>query len=127
MHTVMFLSQGGGISGMGTGGRVGVTGDDGRFTSDVLQPSDRYTVTLAGPGFRSTTTAEWTAKIGETHDFGDVVLIRSDLAVSGTVTDLAGKPVAGATVFDNADGLRPTETKTDAAGRFTLGGLYEGS
>jgi hypothetical protein len=127
MHTVMFLSRGGGITGMGTGGRVGATDADGRFATGVLQPGDRYAITLAGPGFRTTATAEWVAKMGETHDLGDVVLIRSDLGVTGTVVDLAGKHVAGATVFDNADGLRPTETKTDAAGRFTLGGLYEGS
>src|SRR5581483_11139902 len=47
-------------------------------------------------------------------------------AVTGTVTDRTGKPVAGATVFNNADGPRPTQAITDAAGRFTLNGLYQG-
>ena len=55
-----------------------------------------------------------------------MVLIRSNLVVRGIVTDLTGKPVPGATVFDNADGANPAETKTDGNGRFTLAGLYEG-
>jgi protocatechuate 3,4-dioxygenase beta subunit len=124
MHSKMFLSRGSGAIGGGVGGKVGVTGDDGRFTSDALQPGDQYTPTVSAPGYRPVPSAQWTAKAGETHDFGDVVLIQADLAVTGTVIDLAGKPVAGATVFDNADGPKPTQTKTDAAGKFTLGGLY---
>lgn len=46
--------------------------------------------------------------------------------MTGIVTDGSGKPVAGATVFSSADGPRPAATTTDAAGWFTLGGLYEG-
>ncbi|QJW99976.1 MSCRAMM family protein [Frigoriglobus tundricola] len=127
MHSVSYLALSGAAAGFGTGGRAGLTDAEGRFTSDVLQPGDNYTVTVSAPGYRSVTTAEWVAKPGETHDFGAVVLIRSDLAVRGTVTDRAGKPVAGAIVFDKGDGPKPTETRTDATGQFTLGGLYEES
>lgn len=126
MHSVKFLNRSGGMLGFGTGHQEGTTGADGRFETDVQQAGDSYQLTLSAPGFRSATTAEWVTKPGETHDFGDVVLTRADFAVSGTVTDLAGKPVASATVFNNADGPRPAQATTDAAGRFTLNGLYQG-
>ncbi len=125
-HSITYLVSGSGVIGHGISVRVGSTGVDGRFESAILQAGDRYTVTLSLLGFRTTSTSEWEAKPGETHDYGDVVLTRSNLAITGTVTDLAGKPVAGATVFDNADGPRPAATTTDATGRFTLVGLNEG-
>lgn len=125
-HSVAYLSRGAGGIGSGTARKVAATPANGRFESDVLQPGDRYGVTLSAPGYRTATTPEWVAVPGETHDYGDVTLTRADVTVSGTVRDAAGNPVAGATVFDNAGGPRPTATTTDAAGRFTLGGLYEG-
>jgi protocatechuate 3,4-dioxygenase beta subunit len=125
-HSVRTLASGSGPVGFGTAMKVGVTGADGRFESDVLQAGDRYSVTLWAPGFRKATTEEIQARPGEAHDFGDVRLTRADLSVKGTVTDPAGQPVAGAAVFSNADGPQPTATTSDAAGRFTLGGLFEG-
>jgi hypothetical protein len=126
MHSVRYLAQGGGISGSGYGGKVGATGADGWFTSTALQPGDRFSATVSAPGRGSVTTQEWHAVPGTTHNFDAVVLIRGDLSVGGTVTDGAGKPVAGAVVFDQADGPKPIETRTGADGRFTLTGLYEG-
>jgi hypothetical protein len=125
-HSVSYLSRGAGITGSGTGRKVGATDAAGRFESVVLQAGDQYSITLSAPGYRGANAPDWMAKPGETHDYGDVVLTRSELPVSGTVTDLTGIPVAGATVFNNADGPRPTTTKTDGAGRFTLTGLHEG-
>src|SRR5205823_9783336 len=92
----------------------------------LLQPGDQYRVFLSAPGYRPAASPIWMAVPGATQNFGDLALIGADLAVTGTVTDPAGKPVAGATVFDNAGGPKPTATTTDAAGRFTLGGLSEG-
>jgi hypothetical protein len=125
-HSVMYLAQGAGAVGDGTAMPVASTPADGRFESDVLQPGDRYGITLSAPGYRGSTTPDWLAVPGETHDYGDVVLTRASLAVTGTVTDRDGRAVAGAAVFDNADGPKPVATTTDAAGRFTLTGFYEG-
>ncbi len=62
------------------------------------------------------------------HDFGDVrVLVPS--RVAGVVVDEAGKPIEGVRVGVDASGfglgLR-SETKTDAAGAFVVGGLNAG-
>ncbi len=119
----LLLRQGGG--GAGTE-RVGVTGPDGRFESDAFPAGETYAVSFSAPGYRSVTGPEWKSVPGEVHDFGDLRLKRADLAVTGTVTDLASRPVAGARVFDNADGPRPASATTDAAGRFTLPGLFDG-
>jgi RNA polymerase sigma factor (sigma-70 family) len=126
MHSVRYLALGGGIIGTGSGAKVGATGADGWFASAALQPGDRYTATVTAPDRGSVTTEEWLAGPGATHDFGAVVLIRGDMTVGGRVTDGAGRPVAGAVVFDQADGPKPTETRTGADGRFMLTGLYEG-
>lgn len=125
-HSVTYLAHGSGTIGDGGAGKVASTSAEGRYESDVLQAVATYGITLSAPGYRTVTTPDWAAVAGETHDYGNVVLTRADLAVTGTVTDPDGKPVAGATVFDHADGPSPVATITDAAGRFTLAGLYEG-
>jgi hypothetical protein len=125
-HSVTYLAHGGGAIGSGGAMKVGSTSADGRFESDVLQPGDRYGITLSAPGYRTVITPDWQAVPGEIHEYGDVTLTRADVAVIGTLTDREDKPVAGATVFDNADGPKPVSTTSDAAGRFTLAGLYEG-
>jgi RNA polymerase sigma factor (sigma-70 family) len=121
-----YLANVGPAAGFGTSMKVGATVMDGWFVSDILQPGDRYQVTLSALGYRSATSPDWIGVPGAMQNFGDLTLIRADLAVSGTVTDPAGKPVAGATVFDNADGPHSAAATTDTAGHFLLGGLYEG-
>lgn len=125
-HSVRYLEHGSGPIGHGGARQVATTGADGRFDSDVLQAGDRYSLSLSAAGYRDVTMAEWSAKVGATHDYGEVRMVHADLSVSGTVTDLTGHPVVAAKVFNNADGPRPCATLTDAAGRFTLAGLYEG-
>lgn len=125
-HSITYLASGGGAVGFGTAPKVGATAPDGWFESDIQQPGDRYAVTLSALGYRSATSPDWVAVPGMIHNFGDLTLIRADRAVTGTVTDSAGQPIAGAAVFDNADGPHPAATITDTAGRFLLGGLYEG-
>ena len=44
-------------------------------------------------------------------------------AVAGRVIDSAGKPVAGAEVFQSGDGPRKTRGTTDADGRFRVPGV----
>jgi hypothetical protein len=127
MHSVMYLSRSGGIVGAGGQQVLGTTPDDGRFESAALQAGDRYSLMLNAPGFKSLTAPEWIAVAGETHDYSNIVLSRTEASVSGRVTDPKGEPIAGATVFDNAGGPRNTSTTTDAKGNFTLKGLFEGT
>src|SRR5205807_7803435 len=95
MHSVRYLSANGAISGGGGGRAVPRTGTDGRIHAGILQPGDRYSLTLSSPGYRTAEIAEWEAKPGETRDLGDIVLTRSDLTVRGTVKDSAGQPLLG--------------------------------
>ena len=46
--------------------------------------------------------------------------------ISGRVVDRQGKPVAGIEVFQSGDGPERTSVRTDAGGRFTLGGFCHG-
>jgi RNA polymerase sigma factor (sigma-70 family) len=126
-HSVQYLERDSGTTGFGIGMGAGVTDADGRFESDTIQPGDQYSVAFSAPGFRGAATDTWVAKPGEAHEFGELCLTRANLAVKGTVTSPGGEPVVGATVFTNADGPRPAAATTDAAGRFTLTGLREGT
>ncbi|QEH36055.1 Alpha-2-macroglobulin MG1 domain protein [Aquisphaera giovannonii] len=58
----------------------------------------------------------------------DLVLRREsgERAVAGRVIDAAGRPIAGAKVLQRGDGPRPTESTTDADGRFRLPGVAGG-
>jgi hypothetical protein len=47
----------------------------------------------------------------------------SERTVAGQVVDRAGRPVAGATVFQSGDSAARTETETGAEGRFSLSGV----
>ena len=121
------LSSTGASIGGGTAGKVGETKADGVYLSEALQAGNKtYGIAFNVPGYRPEKTPDWEAKPGETKDFGDIVLTRSNSVVKGIVTDRAGKPIVGATVFSNADGPRATKTITDASGQFALGGLFEG-
>ena len=66
------------------------------------------------------------AAADKTHDLGRIALARTVETVEGTVLDTAGKPIAGARVFNAGDGPDPMETRTDAAGRFRLTGFRKG-
>ena len=53
-------------------------------------------------------------------------MLRPLRTVRGRVVDRQGKPVAGVEVFQSGDGPERTTTKTDADGRFSLGGFRQG-
>jgi hypothetical protein len=127
MHMIHYLSENNPISGSGLQVKAGETSSAGQFESEVIQAGDEYTLSLSAPGYRAVTTSHWKAVPGEIHDYGDIRLNRSDASVSGSITDMQGNPVAGATVYDRVGGVKPVETKTDSSGRFSLNGLIEGS
>jgi protocatechuate 3,4-dioxygenase beta subunit len=112
----------------GFGARLGTyrTDADGRFETQALWPGDQYTVQVSAPGYGRAESAQVSDKAGKRHDLGTITLPRTAVTVAGVVVDRAGKPVAGATVFNQGDGPAPVQTTTDAAGRFKLQGLYDG-
>lgn len=105
---------------------LGTTDADGRLVSEPQWPNGTYSVTATAPGCDQAQSADWTAVSGETHDFGELVLVRATGFVAGRVVDGSGQPVAGATVFNSGDGPARVETQTDTEGRFRLEGLYPG-
>ena len=52
--------------------------------------------------------------------------MRPSRTIRGQVVDRQRKPVAGVEVFQSGDGPKRTSTKTDAEGRFSLGGFRQG-
>src|SRR5262249_5457988 len=92
-----------------------------------LWPGDQYRVIVSGEGFGRTETAPVTGRRGEAHDFGRIVVARLGGVVKGRVVDAAGRPVAGASVFNAGDAPLPVSATTDAEGRFRLEDLQVGT
>jgi hypothetical protein len=75
------------------------TTDDGLFVFRNLWPGDNYNVEVEARGHTKGEISEITAKPGETHDLGTIVLINTDAALSGRVVGSDGRPIVGAEVF----------------------------
>jgi len=99
---------------------------EGKFTLAGLWTDVRYRLLIKIPGHERYASAMIRAAEGKSHDFGKIVLARTVEVVEGTVMDTAGKPIAGAKVFNSGDGPEPIETRSDAAGRFRLEGFRKG-
>ena len=99
---------------------------DGKFALAGLWPDVQYRLLVKLPGHERYASAMLQAAADKTHDLGKITLARTVETVEGTVLDTAGKPIAGARVFNAGDGPDPMETRTDAAGRFRLTGFRKG-
>jgi len=99
---------------------------DGTFTLTGLWPDVQYRLLVKLPGHERYASVMLPAAADKTRDLGKIALARTVETVEGTVLDTAGKPVAGARVFNAGDGPDPMETRTDAAGRFRLTGFRKG-
>ena len=98
------------------------TAADGSFqTPDNLLVGSAYRVVIRAPGMEPIL-SDWIT----IEDKPRVLLpmIQRPLrTISGRVVDRQGKPVLGVEVFQSGDGPERTATRTDADGRFSLGGF----
>jgi hypothetical protein len=98
---------------------------DGSFqTPDNLLVGSTYRVVIRTPGMEPIL-ADWIT-VGEKPRYLPQLVQRPLLTISGRVIDRHGKAVAGIEVFQAGDGPERTSTKTDAHGRFELGGFRQG-
>lgn len=105
---------------------TGATGDTGHFEFLGLWPGDEYTVHVEAEGYDKYETAGFKGVAGETHDFGDIVMVGASGFVEGRIVDSAGNPLAGVQVFNAGDAPQPLATTSDAKGGFRLEGLRTG-
>ncbi len=101
------------------------SGADGSFqTPDNLLAGSAYRVAIHKEG-SDPITSDWLTIADQPRDLS-VFALRPSRTVRGQVVDRQGKPVAGIEVFQSGDGPKRTSTKTDAEGRFSLGGFRQG-
>jgi hypothetical protein len=98
------------------------TGPDGSFqTPQTLRAGSTFRVVVRAPG-KDVILGGWIRLEPKPADLPAMVLgeLRT---LRGRVVDRTGKPVAGAEVLQRGDGPEPTSARTDANGRFSLGGF----
>jgi hypothetical protein len=98
----------------------------GRFESGPLWPGCVYTLTVSADGFAPRQLREIEGRAGQVHEVRSVALSGTSATVAGTVVGPDGRPLGGATVINSGDGPKRLTVLTDAAGRFSLTGLYDG-
>ena len=118
------------------------TDKDGKFALDGLEPGKRYVLRVKHPHFQKSELRGLPSKGGTSKE--DIEVKLEDAAwISGTVTDDAGKPVVGAKIGGDPDfpaakrgfvldlpsseddPAASEECRTDASGKFVLGGLTD--
>jgi hypothetical protein len=103
------------------------TAENGLFVFRGLWPEDSYHVVVEARGHNKGESSRTTAKLGETHDLGKIVLISTDAYVAGRVVGSDGHPIVGAEVFNRGDAPEPVAKSTDSQGRFRLEGMLPGT
>jgi hypothetical protein len=101
-----------------------VTDAEGRYTFTGYWPRDQYSASAQAEGYTDGETKQLTGEAGTVQEFPALRLVRTGLAVRGTVVDRDGKPVSGAEVF-SVDGPERISAKSALDGTFTLTGFYE--
>ena len=102
-----------------------LTAADGSFqTPDNLLAGSSYRVVIRAPGMEPIL-SDWII-MSEKPQIMLPLVQRPLRAISGRAVDRQGKAVAGIEVFQAGDGPERTAAKTDADGRFALGGFCQG-
>jgi RNA polymerase sigma factor (sigma-70 family) len=102
------------------------TSENGLFVFRNLWPGDRYNVVVEARAHNKGESSKITAKLGETHDLGKIVLINTDASIAGRVVGSDGQPIVGAEVFNRGDAPGPVAKSTDSQGQFRLDGMLPG-
>ncbi len=105
----------------------GLTEANGTYQSPLLWPYGAYTAEVTKRHWNTARPASWTCAPGQVHDLGDLVITHAGGVVAGRVVDTAGAAVGGAEVYASGEGPLEIRTRTDAAGAFSLDGLWEGT
>jgi hypothetical protein len=101
------------------------TAADGSFQTPVnLMVGSTYRVAVREEG-KEPILSDWMRTTEQDRTL-PLMVLRSLRNVNGRVVDRQGKPVANIEVFQSGDGPERTTTRTDADGRFSLGGFRQG-
>jgi hypothetical protein len=98
----------------------------GRFESGPLWPDCNYTLTVSADGLAPRQLRQIEGRSGQGHEVRPVVLKGTSASLTGTVVGVDGGPLAGAVVINSGDAPQRLTATTDAGGRFSLTGLYDG-
>ena len=106
------------------------TGPDGTFLTpkELDRKGSEFRVEVSTEGHAINRTAWVSPGEGDVVTLPDLTLrrLRTIRVVSGTVVDLGGKPILGASVMQAGDGPAWTSAKVDDSGRFRLKGVAGG-
>jgi len=99
----------------------------GKFEIKALPLGHKYIVTARATGYRMREIEVSSGNApGNRIDAGPIVLARGQFTVSGVVVNRKGKSVANASVHCTGNEQVNIHTQTDANGRFTAYGIFEG-
>lgn len=103
------------------------TDTEGKFEIRALPLGHKYSVTAIATGYRINKIEFQTKETPDNRiDAGPIVLARGQFSVSGVVVNRKGKPVANASVHCTGNEQVDIHTQSDANGRFTAYGIFEG-
>ncbi len=98
---------------------------DGSFqTPDQLMVGSTYRIAIREEG-KDPIFSDWMNMPDQPREL-PLFVLRPLRTIRGQVVDRQGKPLAGVDVFQSGDGPELTSAKTDAGGRFSLGGFRQG-
>jgi len=100
---------------------------EGKFETRALPLGHKYSVTAIATGYRINKIEFQTKETpGNRIEKGHIVLDRGQFSVSGVVVDKNRKPVANAVVYCTGENQIGINSRTDAKGKFTIDGIFEG-